>query len=70
MSNLAFSQSDERQEHISTRSEVGQSALNANTAKIFLDNLSNSGLAIHRHREGGTTSPAEDHFRRRQCRDA
>jgi hypothetical protein len=28
--------------------------------KIFLDNLSNSGLAVRRYSEGGATSPAED----------
>src|SRR6476646_6675200 len=31
--------------------------------KIFLDNLSNSGLAIRRSSEGGAIIPAKDHFK-------
>jgi hypothetical protein len=37
--------------------------------KIFLDNLLNSGLAVRRYSEGGATSPAEGHLRRRHCRN-
>ena len=35
--------------------------------KRFLDNLSNSGFAVRCYSEGGATSPAEDHFRRRHA---
>jgi len=35
--------------------------------KSFLDDLSNSGPAVRRYSEGGATSPAEDHFRRRHA---
>ena len=35
--------------------------------RISLDDLSNAGLAVRRYGEGGATSPAEDHCRRRHA---
>ena len=48
---------------------LSENSLKREKNQNFLADLSNSGPAVRRYSEGKTAGPAEDHYRRRQCRN-